>query len=138
MSLIHFKAVGVPHSFRNKPRLVRLIRRIARDHDRIIGSISFVLLSDSALLSVNERFLKRNYYTDVITFGYGRGLELSGEVLISHDRTRDNAKHLVLSHQAEIRRIMVHGVLHLIGYDDRTAIQRREMTSAEDRYLALF
>lgn len=138
MTLIHFRAFGVPHYFREKPRIIRLIRRLARDHRSSVGSISFVLLSDDALSSINKRFLRKDYYTDVITFTTGPGQEIAGDVLISYDRTKENARRFEVSHQAEIRRIMVHGVLHLLGYNDLTAEQRREMTAAEDRYLAVF
>jgi probable rRNA maturation factor len=138
MIRIAFTAIGVHHSFRDKPRLVKLIRRLSRDHGARQGSLAFVLMTDDALLSINERFLNKTYFTDVITFGGDQGPGLNGEVLISYHRTKENARAFSVSHQVELRRVVLHGVLHLLGYNDGTPEERLRMTRAEDFYLARF
>jgi rRNA maturation RNase YbeY len=99
------------------------------------GVTNIVFCSDEYLLKVNEEFLKRDYLTDVITFDYSEKNTISGDVLISIDRIRENASEMGLSELEELKRIMVHGILHLIGYDDNTAKNKDRMTAMEDLYL---
>jgi len=138
MIRIAFTAIGAHHSFRDKPRLMKLIRRLGRDHGALEGSLDFVLMTDHALRSINERFLKKTYFTDVITFAGDSAAGLNGEVLISYHRTKENARAFAVSHQEELRRVVLHGVLHLLGYNDSTPEEKRRMTRAEDYYLARF
>lgn len=135
MGRIAFLAQGVPHAFRQKPRLERWLRAVARDHGAAIGEVCFVLMSDEALRGYNRRFLGRSYYTDVIAFDGQTGNGVSGDILISLERTRENAARYGASHQHELRRVMLHGLLHLLGHRDGTAAQQRAMRRAEDEYL---
>jgi rRNA maturation RNase YbeY len=136
MATIAFKAAGVPHAFRDKERLRRWLTAVARDHGHSINELTYVLLTDAALLEYNQRYLGHDDFTDVITFDGQTGTGVSGDILISYDRVRENARAFGVSAQHELRRVMVHGLLHLLGHRDKTKAQREEMRSQEDHYLA--
>lgn len=99
------------------------------------GVVNFIFCSDEYLSKVNMEFLKRDYYTDVISFDYSEGDRISGDIMISVDRIKENAENLGVSYTEELKRIMVHGLLHLIGYDDATDDLRADMSRREDFYL---
>lgn len=99
------------------------------------GEVTVVLVDDDELLSMNRRHLAHDYYTDVITFGLEAD-PLEGEIYISVDRAREQAADVGVRLGDELRRLAVHGALHLAGYDDADDAQRRHMTTLEDRYLS--
>jgi probable rRNA maturation factor len=101
------------------------------------GVISFIFCSDEFLAGINVQFLHRDYYTDVISFDYTENDVISGDIMISVDRVRENAENLGVSYLDELKRIMVHGLLHLIGYDDTTPEMKASMSAREDLYLGL-
>ncbi len=101
------------------------------------GDIQIILVSDEYLLRINKEFLNHDWYTDIITFNYNSGPVISGDIFISVERTLSNAKHLNISAQKELLRVIIHGVLHLCGYDDKTPSDKKLMTSKEDYYLSL-
>ncbi len=103
-----------------------------------VNEVAFVLLSDDALLEFNRRYLHHDDYTDVITFDGQTGTGVSGDVLMSHDRIRENAKAFGVSTQHELRRVMVHGLLHLLGHSDKSKAKRDAMRVLEDKYLARY
>lgn len=129
-----FLAQGVPHAFRDKARLSRWLSSVIRSHHRRAGSVNMVLMSDEALLRYNIAYLRHHYFTDVITFP-GEGEIVSGDILMSLPRIKENALSAGVSLQVELRRVMVHGVLHLLGHDDRTVQDRKAMRDLEDRWL---
>ena len=93
--------------------------------------------SDEHLLEMNRSYLEHDYYTDIITFDYVEENVVSGDLFISIDRVRDNAKTLGQSVREELHRVMVHGLLHLLGYHDKSKEEQVEMRSKEDYYLTL-
>ena len=101
------------------------------------GVISYIFCSDEFLLGINIQFLKHDYYTDVISFDYTERGIISGDIMISVDRIQENAKKMGVSYLDELKRVMVHGLLHLIGYDDTTKELKARMSSREDLYLAM-
>lgn len=102
-----------------------------------LGYLNFILLSDDALLEMNKNYLDHDYYTDVITFDLSNSDIISGEIYISIDRVIDNANELNKEVDDELHRVMVHGLLHLVGYDDKSPEDKELMTSKEDNYLHL-
>lgn len=102
-----------------------------------LGYLNFILLSDDALLEMNKNYLDHEYYTDVITFDLSNSDIISGEIYISIDRVIDNANELNKEVDDELHRVMVHGLLHLVGYDDKSPEDKELMTSKEDKYLHL-
>jgi len=135
--MITFLATGVPSVFRDRTRLRKWLTAVAKDHGQSIGELNYVLMSDLALLKFNKEFLQHDDFTDVITFDGGQDRKLvNGDVLMSLDRIRENAGHYESSVQGELRRVMVHGLLHLLGHSDKTTALRKAMRAQEDKYLA--
>lgn len=104
-----------------------------------LKQIVYIFCSDSYLLDINRKYLKHDYFTDVITFplsAFNKPVE--GEVYISSDRVSENAKKYAVSYQNELLRVIIHGALHLCGYDDKTVSLQKQMQSREQYYLNLF
>jgi len=135
MGAIAFKAVDVPNAFRDRTSLRKWLHAVARDHGHSIGELNYVLLTDKALLEYNQRYLDHDEFTDVITFDGQTGTGVSGDVLMSYDRIKENATSFGVSAQNELRRVMVHGLLHLLGHGDKTKAQKQAMRELEDRCL---
>lgn len=100
--------------------------------------INYIFCNDDYLLKINKDFLKHDYYTDVIGFQTSNGKELSGDIFISIDRVKDNSIDNEISFEKELARVMVHGLLHFMQYDDQTEEDIKAMRKAEDKYLAFF
>lgn len=97
--------------------------------------ITFIFCSDDYLLEINRQYLDHDYYTDIITFDYVEGDLISGDIFISVDRVRENAATFGVSFLNELNRIVIHGVLHLLGYKDKEPEEKELMTTKEDTYL---
>lgn len=135
MSGIDFLAQGVPHVFRDKERLRRWLRAVVKAHKRQLGALNYVLMSDAMLLDYNIRYLGHRTLTDVISFPADDGTDISGDILISLPRVMENAALAGVSVQAELRRVMVHGLLHFLGHTDLTKAEKEAMRQAEDLWL---
>lgn len=106
---------------------------------KALQDLNIVFCSDKFLLDVNRKFLKHDYYTDIITFHYNNKKEpISGEIFISYDRVKENAREFNVPRLAELHRVMAHGVAHLLGYSDKTKSQKTAMRAKEDYFLTLF
>lgn len=113
-----------------------ILGAIQKIHPAIkLGQISVQWLSDDELLEVNKQFLNHDYYTDIITFDYSRGTVIKGELLISTDRITENAKALNVPMDVEAARVVAHGVLHMIGFGDKTDAEKAEMRKRENEVL---
>lgn len=135
---ITFIVQQVPSVFRERERLTKWLSAVAKDHGHSIGELNYVLMSDKALLQYNRDFLQHDEYTDVITFDGQTGTGVSGDVLMSYHRISENAATFGVSIQHELRRVMVHGLLHLLGHSDKNAALRKAMRAMEDKYLARY
>lgn len=113
------------------------LKEVIKQYDREVGEIAYVFCSDDYLLDVNKEYLDHDYYTDIITFNYNEGSSLNGDLFISYDRVLDNAIQLEIDRFDELCRVMVHGVLHLIGFNDKTEEEEVEMRRIEDECLML-
>ena len=109
---------------------------VQNESKKKIDYINFIACSDNYLLEINQDYLKHDYYTDVITFDYSE-TEIASDVFMSIDRIEDNAKQNKVSKLNECYRILIHGVLHLVGYKDKTPEDKAVMTQKEDYYLSL-
>ena len=103
-----------------------------------IDSLGYVFCSDDFLLEINQQFLDHDTLTDIVTFDYTEGTILNGEIYISTDRVADNAKDFNVDFDTELRRVIIHGLLHMCGYGDKTEDEKSRMRSKEDEYLALW
>ncbi|MBL7951358.1 MAG: rRNA maturation RNase YbeY [Flavobacteriales bacterium] len=132
---IGFVLQEVPDAFRDRERLRRWLHGVAQDHGTRIDAVNFVLMNDAALLNYNRTFLQHDDYTDVITFPVESNNGVAGDVLMSYDRIKENAAEFGVSGQHELHRVMVHGLLHLLGHSDKSKAKREAMRSLEDKYL---
>ena len=123
--------------FKGKALNNKWLRIVAESEIRRLGQISIIFCSDNYILDINQRYLQHDYFTDIITFDYCEGDRLSGDLFISVDSVRENAIEYGSSFNDELNRVMVHGILHLIGYDDHTDEDIRQMRSKENYYLSL-
>ena len=123
--------------FKGKALNNRWLKIVAESEIRRLGQISIIFCSDNYILDIKQRFLQHDYFTDIITFDYCEGDRLSGDLFISVDSVRENAIEYGSSFNDELNRVMVHGILHLIGYDDHTDEDIRQMRSKENYYLSL-
>jgi len=120
-----------------KRRTTNWIKSIIGAEEKICGDISFIFCSDEYLLEVNKKYLNHDYFTDIITFDYVSGSLMKGDIFISVDRLLENSKVFDITFENELYRILAHGVLHLIGYKDKTIKDKKMMTFKEDYYLKL-
>lgn len=137
MNQIHFFSEKVSYTVRHKGRIREWVVAAAKKEKHSIGELNFVVCSDRYLRSVNKKFLNHDYFTDIITFPYSipGSEEISGDIYVSIDRVRQNAKEYGVSVYEELHRVMIHGVLHLCGYDDHTPDQKAMMRKREDYWL---
>ena len=133
---IGFILENVPNAFRNRTVLRRWLNKVAQDHGSRIDAINFVLMDEKSLLHFNRTFLHHEDHTDVITFPVDSNNGVAGDILLSYDRIKENARTYAVPVQLELRRVMVHGLLHLLGHKDKTKAQRSAMREQEDRFLA--
>ena len=125
-------------AIKDSPRLTSWIEGVVKKESRLLEELVFNFCSDESLLKINKEFLKHDTLTDVIAFDYSASKAVSGEVFISVDRVHENAKEFDQDFNDEIRRVMIHGVLHLCGYKDKTPKDKALMSDMENRYLAFF
>ena len=121
----------------NKRVLKGWIKSTIQNENKKAGEINFIFCDDDYLLKINQEYLKHDYYTDVISFDNSIEDVISGEIFISIDMVKDNAKKLSIPFDEELKRVIIHGVLHFIGYKDKTTSNKLEMKRKEDYYLSL-
>ncbi len=117
-------------------KVTRWIKAVAAEYGFAVGNINYIFCSDERELEVNRQFLGHDYYTDIITFDYSTPSVLNGDIFISLDTVRSNAEQLNISFDAELLRILIHGVLHLTGQGDKTPETKAKMTAKEEKALA--
>lgn len=122
-----------------KKQLVKnWIKSVIASEGKTLGDVNFIFCSDEYLLQVNKQYLDHDYYTDIITFDYVENGIISGDIFVSVDRVEENGKQFGSGFDVELRRILVHGVLHLLGFPDKKPEEKKIMTAKEDQYLAIF
>ena len=116
------------------------IKAVAETYGKKVGEIAYIFCSDEKILEVNCQYLQHDYYTDIITFDYSDPDKrtIAGDLMISVDTVRDNARELGVPFENELQRVIIHGILHLCGYGDKQPGEQQRMRKLEDRYLKLF
>lgn len=137
MTTIVNLGVKIP-SFVSKKDLKEAVKNLVLNEGKLLKDLSLVFTDDDYLLEVNKQYLNHDYFTDVITFDYSSFPEVSGDVMISLDRVKDNAQSLSQSFELELYRVVFHGVLHLCGYKDKSELDVKEMRAREDFYINRF
>lgn len=133
---ISFEAEGIEMPDFDRKKVVGWIRNVAGSHNRIVGRISYIFTDDDGILHVNREFLQHDYYTDIITFDYSRRRLISGDIYISLDTVKSNAQLFGTEYDRELYRVIIHGVLHLCGINDKGPGEREIMESHEDAALS--
>lgn len=114
------------------------IKAVAESYGKKAGDIAYIFVDDEKILEVNRQYLQHDYYTDIITFDYSEGKTISGDLFISLDTVRTNAQLVNSTYEEELRRVIIHGILHLCGIDDKGPGEREIMEAAENKALALW
>jgi len=136
--MISFSVVETNYNLKNKLKVRSWVKSILETEGKTAGEITYVFCNDEYLGGMNEKYLKHNTLTDIITFDYSEKGKLSGDIFISIERVKENAGSFNTTLNQELGRVMAHGVLHLSGYKDKTPEDKRIMRSKEDFYLATF
>ena len=118
-------------------RIENWIVSVARGFGKTVGAVTYIFCNDDKILEVNRKYINHDYYTDIITFDYSRPMRISGDVFISLDTVRSNAILLGKTYDNELMRVIIHGILHLCGVDDKGPGEREIMERHEDEALAL-
>lgn len=134
---ISYFTEGVSMPKIDKTAIRAWVRQVAELHDRILGDICYIFCDDEKILEVNRQFLQHDYYTDIITFDYTVGRKISGDLFISLDTVKSNAELFGQSYERELHRVIIHGVLHLCGINDKGPGEREIMEANENEALAL-
>ena len=113
------------------------IRRVAATYGKKIGEVGYLFCNDEKILEVNREFLQHDYYTDIITFDYCEDDTLNGDIVISLDTVRSNAQQLGKDYDEELHRVIIHGILHLCGINDKGPGERERMEAAENKALEM-
>ena len=113
------------------------VRRVAATYEKEVGEIAYIFCDDEKILEVNQQYLNHDYYTDIITFDYTEGNVLSGDLFISLDTVRTNAEQRNISYREELDRVIIHGILHLCGINEKGPGERKLMEAAENKALNL-
>ena len=138
MNNISFNNEGVATKTPSKRLLKAWIKEFVSNHGKKVGELAFIFCSDEKILEVNQNFLQHDYYTDIITFDYCEGELVSGDIFISVERVAENATSHNVEYKEELLRVLAHGVLHLIGFQDKSPKKKKEMTENEDLCISLF
>lgn len=135
MVTYHLQDTGF--KFKHKLLNNRWLKMVAESEIKRLGDISIIFCSDPYILEVNLKYLQHDYFTDIITFDYCEGNRLSGDLFISVDSVRENAEYYSVEFEDELNRVIVHGILHLMGYDDHSDEEKIIMRKKENYYLQM-
>lgn len=136
--MITFYSEDVKNPIRYKMPVKKWIQKIIKDHQFEVGEINYIFVSDQYILDINKTYLQHDYYTDIITFNNNVGKIVSSDIYISLDTVKSNSEVYTVSYSEELLRVIIHGILHLIGFDDTSDDLQEEMTKQENKALKLF
>lgn len=137
MPSVHYFYEDVNFTIPKPRKTARWIKEVIILEKKSLDNINYIFCSDKYLLDINNQFLNHATYTDIITFDNSEGNAISADIYISIDRIRDNAAKFCVPFLDELHRVLIHGVLHLIGYKDKSTKEKQVMRKSEDAYLSL-
>ncbi len=135
--MISYYAEGIRMPKIKKRDTSAWVKAVAATYGRRVGEVAYIFVDDEKILEVNRQYLQHDYYTDIITFDYSEGEVISGDLFISLDTVRSNAEQVGATYEQELHRVIIHGILHLCGIDDKAPGAREQMEAAENRALAM-
>ena len=135
--MITYNCEGVKMPNIKKREVTAWIKDVAATYGRKVGEIGYMFVDDEKILEVNREYLGHDYYTDIITFDYDEGDRINGDLVISLDTVETNARQFGKSYDEELHRVIIHGILHLCGINDKGPGEREVMEAAEDKALAM-
>ena len=136
MGHIHFFKEDIRFRLLFRSEIEKWIAGAIRQHGCVLQEVNYIFCSDEYLLRLNKKFLNHNFYTDVITFDTAvEKKKISGDIFISYPRVVDNAEKFKATLKDELHRVMIHGMLHLLGYNDKSKKDRQEMRDAEEKWM---
>lgn len=135
--MITYNTDGVKMPKLKKREITKWIKAVAATHGRIVGEIGYLFVNDEKILECNRDYLGHDYYTDIITFDYDEGSQINGDIVISLDTVHTNAEKFGKTYEEELYRVIIHGILHLCGINDKGPGEREIMEANEDRALLL-
>lgn len=137
MTQISYIAENVVLPQLNHEAVASWVEKVAASLGKRVGALSYIFCDDEYMLDTNRKYLQHDYYTDIITFDYCEGDVLSGDLFISLDTVRTNAEQFGKTYDDELHRVIIHGILHLVGINDKGPGEREIMEAAENKALAL-
>ena len=135
--MITYNTDGVKMPSIKKRENTAWVKAVAASYGKRVGEIAYIFVDDEKILEVNRQYLGHDYYTDIITFDYCEGDVISGDLFISLDTVRTNAERVGATYEEELHRVIIHGILHLCGINDKGPGEREIMEAAEDKAVAL-
>ena len=134
---ITYQTEGIKMPDIKKRETTEWIKAVAATYEKRIGEIAYIFCSDEKILEMNRQYLQHDYYTDIITFDYGEGTRLSGDLFISLETVKTNSEQFNTPYEEELHRTIIHGILHLCGINDKGPGEREIMEAAENKALAM-
>jgi rRNA maturation RNase YbeY len=136
--MITFQTINVAMPAIDQPRIKAWVQSVAEDYGRRVGEVAYIFVDDEEILRVNRQFLQHDYYTDIITFDDSTATRISGDLFISLDTVHSNAEGLGVPYEQELLRVIIHGILHLCGINDKGPGEREIMEAAENKALGIW
>lgn len=136
--MITYQTDGVKMPQIKRRNITAWIKKVAANHGRKVGDVAYIFCNDDKILEVNRDYLQHDYYTDIITFDYCEDDVISGDIFISLDTVRSNSEQLALPYEQELHRVIIHGILHLCGIDDKGEGEREVMEAEENTALGIY
>ena len=135
---IYFSSENLNFELENESKVKKWISAVVNAQNRRVGNINYLFCDDAYLININRTYLNHDTYTDIITFDYVEGNVVSGDIMISVERVKENATLFSTTFEQELHRVVIHGVLHLLGQADKTDEEATEMRKKEEAALALW
>jgi len=135
---INYQSQDIKFVLKEKRKVSKWINDVIKLHQKKLGNVSYIFCSNQYILELNQQYLSHNYFTDIITFDYCYDNKVEGDIFISIDTVLDNSHCFKTNFNDELLRVIIHGVLHLVGFSDKTAKQQKQMRVLEDEALSIF
>ena len=135
---IFFETIDISFPDIKRKEIALWIKKIIKLHGKKAGDIAYIFCSDAEILRINQTFLKHNYYTDIITFDYSEDNTISGDLFVSLDTVKSNSQRFKTDYMNELLRVMIHGILHLSGFNDLTLLQKQTIRMKEEEALEIW